>query len=416
MIEVTLTLLEKLALAIAIGGIIGLEREHTKKQTLLGLRTFSLISLLGMLLTDLSRDNYYIASSIGLVGIFGLTISFYFFKATHFKHSLGLTTIVMLPLTYILGMLISFNYILEAIAATVLVTYVLIEKGEVHHLVERISRREIVDFLIFLVIAFVLYPLAPSEGNHLFGHPINIQSFVLTVTLISLLSFASHVITRVIRTNAVLYASFFGGLISSLATVMLFARDRKVNLDALKLSFTSSSAGSILRDGVLLAFLSITLFMKAIPIFAVPMAGFLLLTQYYSKGVNLSHFRFICKQPISLWFVVRFAALLFIVTNVTNALFGVTIREIFYLALFAAGLVNSASVIASVGFLFNSSSITSEMATNGILLGLLGSAASKLAVALNKGQWENSGSIGRLVIISILLLAVGYLLSGTFAI
>ncbi|MFH1257697.1 MAG: MgtC/SapB family protein, partial [Candidatus Micrarchaeota archaeon] len=76
MFAIALNLLQKLVLAVAIGAIVGLEREHTKKQTLLGLRTFSLISLLGMILTELSKDTYYIASSIGLLGIFGISISF----------------------------------------------------------------------------------------------------------------------------------------------------------------------------------------------------------------------------------------------------------------------------------------------------------------------------------------------------
>ncbi|MFH0971536.1 MAG: DUF4010 domain-containing protein [Candidatus Micrarchaeota archaeon] len=387
MLAISLTLLEKLVLAVLIGGIIGLEREHTKKQTLLGLRTFSLISLLGMLLTELSASSYYIAASIGLVGIFAITLSFYFFKATHIKHSIGLTTVIMLPLTYILGMMISFNYTIEAIAATIIVAYVLIEKGEVHHLVEMISRREIVDFLIFSVIAFVIYPLIPSEGMDLLGHQINIQSFVLSVILISILSFVSHVIARVIKHNAVLYAAFFGGLISSLATVMLFARGRKVNLDAIKLSFTSSSAGSVLRDALLLLFLNLYLFRATLFLFALPILGFLLMTQYYSRQVNLSHFKFIYNTPLSLMFVVKFASVLFIVSTLTNAVFDVS-HQLYYLALFVAGAVNSASVIASVAFLFTAGSLPSEAATRGIFLGLLGSAIAKIAVANRKEGWN----------------------------
>ncbi|MEK6953891.1 MAG: DUF4010 domain-containing protein [Candidatus Micrarchaeota archaeon] len=412
---IALPMLEKLLIALALGAIVGLEREHTKKQNLLGIRTFSLISLLGMLLTELSKDYFYIASSIGLVGIFALSISFYFFKATHFRHSLGLTTIVMLPLTYIIGMLISFNYILEAIAATVIVAYVLIEKGEVHHLVERISRREIVDFLIFLVIAFVVYPQVPEEFA-IWGQILHLQQFVLTIILISGLSFVSHVLVRVIRHNAVLYATFFGGLISSLATVMLFARDRKVSIDALKLSFTSSSAGSIVRDALLLLFLNMALFRSSILVFAIPIIGFLLLTQYYSKAVNLTHFKFIYNVPISLMFVLRFALVLFIVLNFTNLLFSNTSDPVFYLSLLVAGAVNSASVIASIAFLFSEGKLPEMIAVNGMFLGLLGSAISKIAVATVQAQWQNLKYVSFLVALSLALLTVGFLLSRIYAI
>ncbi|MFH1257327.1 MAG: DUF4010 domain-containing protein, partial [Candidatus Micrarchaeota archaeon] len=335
--------------------------------------------------------------------------------ATHFRHSLGLTTVMMLPLTYILGMLISFNYILESIAATVIVATVLIEKGEVHHLVEKISRREIVDFLIFLVIAFVIYPLFPSESYLFLGHEVNAQAFVLTVILTSFLSFVSHVIARVIKHNAVLYASFFGGLVSSLATVMLFARDRKVTLDALKLSFTSSSAGSIFRDAVLLLFLSLPLFRATLFIFVVPMAGFLLLTQFYSKGVNLSHFKFIYDRPISLLFVIRFAFVLFLVSTLINAVFDSSSEALLYLLFLLGGAVNSASVIASVAFLFTSGSLPADAASNGLFLGLLGSALAKLAVASGKAQIQNFKYVLFLVCASLLLLLSGYALSYFFA-
>ncbi|HLC47529.1 MAG TPA: DUF4010 domain-containing protein [Candidatus Norongarragalinales archaeon] len=412
--QIILSLLEKLLISIAIGAIVGLEREHTKKQTLLGIRTFSLISLTGMLLTELSRDNFYILSAIGLIGIFALTISFYFFKATHFKNSIGLTTIVLLPLTYILGMLISFNYILEAIATTVIVTYFLIEKGQVHHLVERISRREIVDFLIFIIIAFVVYPLVP-ESIMLWGHPISLQQFILTVILISALSFLSHVIARVIKHNAVLYATFFGGLVSSLATVMLFARDRKVSLDALKLSFTSSSAGSIVRDFLLLMALNLALFRSALLMFAVPVAGFLLLTQYYARNINLAHFKFMYNRPISLFFVLKFAAVLFLVTNLTDLMFDISSRTLFYASLFLAGAVNSASVIASVAFLFSAGKLPEDFALNGMFLGLLGSALAKIAVASQKAQWENMKYISFLVALSLALLTIGFLVSKIYA-
>ena len=71
-------LIGRIVLALAIGGVIGLEREHSKKQSILGLRTFAFISLLGMLLTELSKAYYFVAAAIGLVGIFSITIFYYF--------------------------------------------------------------------------------------------------------------------------------------------------------------------------------------------------------------------------------------------------------------------------------------------------------------------------------------------------
>ncbi len=306
--------IEKLLIAVAIGGVIGLEREHTKRQTLVGLRTFSLIALLGMLLTELSSGYYYLASLVGLVGIFALMTAFYYFRATHMKHALGLTTAIMLPVTYVFGVLVSLGYVLEAIACAVISAYVLVERRELHHLVELESKREILDGLVVALIAFVIYPLVPEDQIKVLGQEFSAKAFFLTVVFVSLISFISHIILRFARKNAVLYASFLGGLVSSLATVTLFAKDPRAGFGELKLSFTSSTAGSVLRDFLLLGFLNTALFERSLAVFLLPLAGFSLLTRLYSKQVDLRKIELAFHRPISLSFVFEFAAILFVIS------------------------------------------------------------------------------------------------------
>ncbi len=343
-----LSFLEKLLVAAAIGGIIGLEREHTKKQTLLGVRTFALVSLFGMLLNELTGGAASISSVVGLVGVFALTLSFYYFRATHYRNAIGITTIVMLPIVYLLGMLVSLSYALEAIAATVLMAYVLVERGTVHRLVEHISRREIIDGLVFGLIAFVLYPLVPGEPFHLLGFTLNLRLLFNTILLVSAISFVSHVVLKFVHRRAVLVASFLGGLVSSLATVMLFSKEKHRNFTAFKLSFTSSTAGSVLRDFVLLGALSPFLVIYALPLFLLPLAAFSVLTWYYSKSVDLRQVQFIFHRPISLKFVVEFAIILFAVNVMVDWVTLLPSSALLYASMFLGGAVNSASVMATV--------------------------------------------------------------------
>ncbi|MFH1107280.1 MAG: DUF4010 domain-containing protein [Candidatus Micrarchaeota archaeon] len=403
--------IEKLVIAAVIGGVIGLEREHTKRQTLIGLRTFALVSLLGMMLTELSEGYFYIASLVGLVGVFALMLAFYYFRATHLRHALGLTTAIMLPVTYVFGVMVSLGYVLEAIACAVLSAYVLLERREFHHFVALVSKREILDGLVFTLIAFVIYPLIPPEPLRLFGQVFSVQSFFLTVVVVSLISFISHIILRFVHRNAVLYASFLGGLVSSLATVMLFAKGRATGFEALRLSFTSSTAGSVLRDFMLLAFLNTALFDRTLVLFGLPLLGFSLLTYYFSRKVDLKKVEMVFRRPISLGFVFEFAFILFVISMAVGYFSSIGSQLLVYGSFLAGGALNSASVISSVAFMSSTGRMAAGEALTAIFLALTGSSLGKLLVVGLQPRWRRKSELWMLCVASIVLSAVGLLLS-----
>ncbi len=406
-----LSFLEKLLVAALIGGVIGLEREHTKHQTLVGVRTFSLISLFGMLLSELAGGYSPWAILVGLVGILALTLSFYYFRATHFKNAIGMTTILVMPLTYVLGVLVSVGYVLEAIAATVLMAYVLVERGAVHRLVEHISRREIMDGLLFALLAFVLYPLVPVEPVRVLGLQVNVQLFFTTIILVSAISFLSHVVLKFVHKKAVLVASFFGGLVSALATVMLFSREKHWNFQAFKLSFASSASGSLLRDLILLAGLSPLLFSSSLALFLLPLASFACLTWYYSSKANLRKMQFVFNRPIRLSFVFEFAAILFAITLLLGYVASHESPFLLYLSLFVGGAINSASAIASVASFFAGGKMSLEGAVASLALALMGSAVAKLAVMLNHPEPKYRLQVLFLVVFSVAVTLAAFQIS-----
>ncbi|MFH0923092.1 MAG: MgtC/SapB family protein [Candidatus Micrarchaeota archaeon] len=91
----------KAILTLAIGGLIGLEREHAKQ--IVGVRTFALTALLGFLLSFQQSELF---SAVGLAGMFAFSTLFYYFKAKHVPEGWGVTTPLMLPYSFLMGSLI----------------------------------------------------------------------------------------------------------------------------------------------------------------------------------------------------------------------------------------------------------------------------------------------------------------------
>jgi len=144
-------------LALAIGGIIGLEREK-KEHHVIGFRTFSLTSFFGMLLT--TATNNPLAIGLGLAGVFALASLYYYQRARHLV-KWGVTTAIMLPTTFVLGILVGLGFFTESALAAIIAVFLLVEKTEVHAITRKVSKSEILDLLLFAIIAFIVYPQLP---------------------------------------------------------------------------------------------------------------------------------------------------------------------------------------------------------------------------------------------------------------
>ena len=397
-------LLLKVLLSLALGAVIGLEREHSKKQTMIGLRTFSMVSLLGMLLTEMSKGYYLIAGGIGLVGVFALTAFFYYFKATHLKNSLGLTTALVLPLAYVFGAMVGLDLTLEAVTGTIVITYLLIEKGEVHRAVDRISKREIVDGLIFAVIAFVLYPIVPEKPFSFLGQSISLQAFFLTIVLVSAVSFISHMIMKFVHKRAIIYASFLGGLVSSIATITLFAKGKKASVEALRASIASASVSSLLRDAVLLGMLNMALLNRTALLFLVPATAFFLLAKYHSEKAEKERAEFIFGKPLSLLFVLKFSVLLFAVSLAMGAVASTKISYATPILSFFGGAVNSAAVVSGVAVLASQNAISAKEAIISLFLAVSGALFARLMIAFAKLGKKRSNEMKGFAVASALVM------------
>ncbi|PIO05820.1 hypothetical protein COT29_04105, partial [Candidatus Micrarchaeota archaeon CG08_land_8_20_14_0_20_59_11] len=335
----------KALLALAAGGLIGLERERTH-HPLIGTRTLALASFLGMLLAAIG-DSSLMMPAIGLIGSFALAALYYYFKAMR-MHEGGLTTTLMIPFVYLLGVLFGMGLYMEAGIAAIASTYLLVEKKEFHSLARTVSKKEIIDVLIFAIIAFIIYPQLPESPIELLGASFSPKFFWTIVVVFAALSFAVHIISKYFHERALLYASLASGFISSVAAVAVFSRKTR-DRDMLFTVLLTASAGSILSDAVLVLIVSPQLLARAS--FFLVIAFVLFLTLAWNGLRNVRMRVPVEREPLSLRMAVEFATV-FLVVNLAIGWVSGNYPGLVYLSALLGGLVSSTSVFASVSYLF----------------------------------------------------------------
>lgn len=227
--------LPQFLISLAIGLLIGLERERTPSAKA-GLRTFTLVALLGTLAAMLSEK-------IGLPWLLvagwlvvGAMIIAAYVNSPAEENDPGTTTVAALLMCYGLGALIWYGYATLAIMLAIGTTTLLYFKSELRGMSQRLTRRDLVSILQFSVLTFVILPILPDQSYGPYGAFNPHQAWVMVV-LISGLSLAGYVALHWLKQGygaAVL--GFFGGLVSSTATTLVYARHGRNNANMVHLS------------------------------------------------------------------------------------------------------------------------------------------------------------------------------------
>lgn len=217
-------LILKFLISFAIGALIGTERERKQSEIkeFAGIRTFMLIAVFGTSSSFLSAfyPNFIIIAFFGLAAMIGLS----YITTTRENGDIGITTEVTAFLTFALGALC---YTDEGITLVpilaIIITTLLAIKPSLHTFARKISQKEIVNTLKFLIIAFVILPLLPDQTMG----PLNVfnpYQIWLMVVFISGISFAGYILMKFIGAERGISATgIIGGLVSSTAVVTAMA-------------------------------------------------------------------------------------------------------------------------------------------------------------------------------------------------
>jgi uncharacterized membrane protein (DUF4010 family) len=164
-----LDLLESLLIAIALGVLIGAERgiasirkQGEEKATFAGIRTFTLISLLGALSLHFARvfeKTVFVVAFLGLI----LLVTAAYIVTSNKEKDVGTTTEITAILTFLYGALCVTEYRLVAVVLAIVTTVILYTKKPAHLFLGRITDEEFYATLKFAVIAFVVLPFLPRD-------------------------------------------------------------------------------------------------------------------------------------------------------------------------------------------------------------------------------------------------------------
>lgn len=214
--------------SLSIGLLIGLERERNPSAKA-GLRTFALVALFGTLCALIAeKAQLPWLLLVGLAAVAGMIIAAYH-NAPQQEDDPGTTTVIALMLCYGLGVMVWFDLSKLSVMLAIGITALLYFKPELRGISQKLTRQDLMAVLQFSVLTFIVLPILPNEN---FGpyNAFNPYQAWLMVVLISGISLAGYVAIHWMGTrHGAPLLGFFGGLVSSTATTLIYSKNGKEN-------------------------------------------------------------------------------------------------------------------------------------------------------------------------------------------
>jgi uncharacterized membrane protein (DUF4010 family) len=364
----------RMAVAIGIGMLVGMEREWSNKDV--GIRTFALVALLGMLASLVSPSTAIAA----LIGVF-LLVAAMNTRSILNDRSLEVTTSAALMVNYLLGVLVGLGHIFTPVAGAIVMTMLLAWKTELSRFAGGLQPSEIRSAVLLGLIGFVIYPVLPNryvDPWQLF----NPSDAWISVIAIAGIGFVNYVLLRMYSTRGLYLSALFGGLVNSSATVAeLGTRLRETGMaDRATTLCLLTTIAMFARNLILATMFSLrSLSATLVPLLAMTLvAGFWVwrdrrIEERVSGTLTLT-------SPISLtkvlWFGMVFIAIQVIGTLLTRYFgsYGMFATGIF------GGLVSSASTTAAAATMAMHGKISASLAGSATVLTSLASAAVNLPI------------------------------------
>jgi uncharacterized membrane protein (DUF4010 family) len=405
-----LLILQNLGVALAIGALIGLEREHSTvapvpvpgrepaeapsrhaplpSLELAGIRTFPLIALCGAV-------SAYLTVWLGPLvlvaafGAFGLLVAVAYHHTVAQSADLGLTTEVSALIVFALGALCLFAP-LELCGAIGVAVYLLLAlKRPLHGLARNIELEDIYAIGKFGAVTLLVLPLLPDEAYGPFG-VLNPRKIWMLVILIAAISLAGYVAVKALGPHRGFgLTGLLGGLVSSTAVTLAFSRHSKTTPAlalpcalAIVLACTTMLPRVLAVSSLLNRELLLRLWM---PLGAMTLVGLAACAVLYHRSrrtaVNEAEPRF--SNPFELGPAVKFALLFALVLLGSRALAHYLGTAGLYLSGVVAGLTDVDAITLSMAKLSHDGAIPLEPAITTITLATMANTLTKAGIALS---------------------------------
>ncbi len=367
--------IEKVLISLAIGALMGMEREHTKHQEMVGIRTFALVSLLGALFVffaEATGSELQVFLGFGAITMF--TVIMYAGNLFKFK-AVGLTTSIALLLAYGMGTLVAYGMYSQAIFVTIAITIVLFAKQRLHTFVDKVGDKELLDFLEFLAIVGIVYPILPAGTIPFMGIQVDLFAIWLLVVLISVINLFGFIGSRYFSAEKeVGLMALLGGLVSTTAmTLTLPGTLKKRGRELLPAAYLVTSGSTLARNLIIAAiFAPLTARYLVFPIAAAAAIVIGLGFHGLSKAKNIGRIK--VESPFKVPKAVELALKLFVIM-IAVEMIQAYLPEMFYVTVFFGGIISSASTVATVALLAGAGKISATTAAMGISTAILGAFA-----------------------------------------
>ncbi|WP_416221636.1 DUF4010 domain-containing protein [Rhodohalobacter sp.] len=346
----------KLLVALAIGLLVGIERgwserEEEEGERIAGIRTFSIIGLLGgvwALLSDTLSD-WVLASAF--IAVSALIIAAHILDVKQ-DRDVGTTTAFTMMLTFALAAWAVIGQPVIAMAATILVVTLLGYKPVLHGWLRVIEQKELYAGIKLLIISVALLPFLPDQGYGPYN-ALNPYWIWWMVVLISGISFVGYFAIKFTgEKKGTFLTAVTGGLASSTAVTFSMAQFARLSkqkmffmggiLVASSIMFVRVGIEVFIVHRVLLQHLWIPLGLMFIGIL---IGGYWFLVK--GGGEDSSDQQIEIKNPFQLGLALRFGFLLALILLLSEAVkewFG---DEGIYLLSVASGLMDVDAIAVS---------------------------------------------------------------------
>jgi uncharacterized membrane protein (DUF4010 family) len=379
-----ITKIQPFVIAIALGLLIGIERERSHPPGLqaIGLRSFVLLSLLGALAAYI-KDPYF---TVGITFFVAAVIIAGYLRSSHRekKHpDIGVTTEVGGIVTYTLGYL-AYQEPFIALMLGVAVLLILMGRTRLHDFSRKdLHPEEVRAAVVLLILGIGIIPFLPNQLIDPW-HVFNPRHFGALVLVILLLQFSAYVGIRLFgNTKGVILSGFLAGFVSSTTATVNLTRAVKNKVTPY---LVAASAIILATVGMYLQILMIVFI--ASPQLLQFIAGAFLVSIIASALIALGIAKFsivedhypVPKNPLSLKAAIELAAFLagmLIIVTLSERWLGTIGSQV---VVFLGGLVGIQGVILAIASLYHQGTLSAIQSMNNIGIAVLASFISKFVI------------------------------------
>lgn len=381
-----INLFQKFGMALAIGLLIGFEREKEKAGAFAGVRTFPLITITGCMTAMLESMDIHWMFAAGLLAVTAL--SFRAFHTAETQH--GITTQVSSLLAYLLGGLVWWGLGTFAAAISVVIVMLLAAKAPMEKLASQVGNKDIIAIVQFGIITLIILPIVPDKT---YGplDVLNPHKIWLMVVLISAINLIGYAATKIIGPDrGIELTGAVGGLASSTAVALGLSR-RSTQLKGSSYPFAIGIllASCIMFPRIILVALSVNrsvAFSLINPSLAAACAGLLgcaILWKLEEKNTSGTHpsADFEPKNPLELPLAIKFGVLFGIILLAAKAAVVYSGDAGVYFSSIIAGLTDVDAITLSLSDLANGP-LDHATASRGIVLATVSNTAVKASIVM----------------------------------